>query len=124
MRLVEKVIGAGALGPRVHRVVAVTADHQDRDLRGRGVGAYHRDQLDPRDARQHEVADQDVVALIALQMNERALRIRTHGHLERRIAKDRLDERAARPIFRLLPSSRDGRREALTVCRPPHENLV
>src|ERR1700733_6963882 len=82
------------LRARVHRVVVVAADHHDRHARRRAVLAHLRDQLDPGDPRQHEVADEDVERVVALDVDERALGVVAERDVVRSPGEDRLDQRA------------------------------
>src|SRR5579885_131242 len=92
-RLVQEEVRAGSLGAAVHRVVRVAGDHQDGHSARAFVGAKALDQIDSRDARQHEVADDDVEQTFAIQCHKRALRIVADHDLVRAFAAGGFDAR-------------------------------
>src|SRR5579883_80248 len=69
-RLIEEEIRARGLGAAVHRIIRVSGDHENRHAARAFVGAQALDQIDSRDSRQHEVADDDVEQTFPIQCHQ------------------------------------------------------
>jgi molybdate/tungstate transport system permease protein len=93
-RLVEKHIGARILRAAVHSVIGVPADHQNRRIFRTRIGSQAFDQIDPRNSREHEIANNDVERLGRFDGLQSALRIRPSHDFVRTALENRFDQGA------------------------------